>query len=516
MKLPVLFVSTLILLLSFSECGSTTWFPNIVDSFTNRTSQITTYVREKGRNLKNYYVQNVRTKINSYLGIHPNHTSTTITADVKDKDARVKRKFRDFLEDVPKREARGKISDETENTENCGIDDPTIQFSTPQLIAFNGYPAESHTVMTSDGYILTVHRIPYNKKGPLKSVPRKTVLLHHGLLGSSADWVIAGPKKGLAYILSDAGYDVWLANVRGNTYSRAHVSRSIDSYAFWNFTFHEVSQHDLPAVIDYIMDIKGWDVKINYIGHSMGTSIMFALLSTKPQYNKILRAGFALAPVAYMSDIKSPLKLLAKFSDNIAYLMKLLGANEFLPQSTVLRWLSKYACEINHYEAVICENSLFVLCGHDAKQFNKTLLPLILNHTPAGASTKTLIHYAQEIKNEGRFQQFDYGTTGNIKQYGQLTPPEYSVHKITLPIALFSAQNDWLSSITDVTNLYAQLENPIAHYIVPLKEFNHIDFLWAVDAPTLVYAKLLQLMEEGIGRRTSMYTTAVESNVVDE
>uniref|UniRef100_A0A2A4K7B0 Partial AB-hydrolase lipase domain-containing protein n=1 Tax=Heliothis virescens TaxID=7102 RepID=A0A2A4K7B0_HELVI len=501
MKLPLLVLFTFILFVQLppSECREISWFPSMFDSLTNKTNQFTNYVRERGRRLKNFYVESVRKKITSYF---ENNSSSNTDAEIEnsyEKQARIKRKFRDFVDEAEAKE--NKIFDSiapTEMEHKCSDDDPTIHMSTPQLIAIHGYPAQSHTIVTSDGYILTVHRIPYSKNSTNKASPRKTVLLHHGLLGSSADWIIPGPQKGLGYILADAGYDVWLANVRGNTYSRAHVTIHTDTFEFWNFTFHEVSQYDLPAVIDYIMEVKGWDVKINYIGHSMGTTVLFALLSTKTHYNKVLRAGFALAPVAYMTDIKSPIRLLAKYSDNIEYLMKLLGANEFLPQNAVLRWLSKHACEINHYEEAICENSMFVLCGHDEGQFNRSLLPLILGHVPAGASTKTLVHYAQEIKQSGRFQQFDYGPAQNFKVYGTESPPEYPLHKITLPIALFGSENDWLASDIDVTNLYVQLVNPIDHYIVPLKEFNHIDFLYAVDAPTLVYTRLLQLLEEGV------------------
>ncbi|XP_013195496.1 lipase 3-like [Amyelois transitella] len=474
----------LFILFVFSQCGESRWLPqDLIETVSNKTSQITNYVRQKGRSLKNFYDRNFRKPVTQYLG---------------NDDVSSTKRFKNYIDqaETNQQEVFDTIAPKKPELE-CVEDDPAIRMTTPQLIAIHGYAAESHTVVTEDGYILTIHRIPFSKNSK-NIVPRKTVLLHHGLLGSSADWVLPGPEKGLAYILSEAGYDVWMANVRGNTYSRAHVSKNVDTFSFWNFTFHEVSQHDLPAVIDYIMDMKGWDVKINYIGHSMGTTVLFALLSTKTHYNKVLRAGFALAPVAYMTDIKSPIRLLAKYSDNIEFLLKLLGANEFLPQNAVLRWLSKHACEINHYEEVICENSLFVLCGHDASQFNKTLLPIILGHVPAGASTKTLVHYAQEIKKGGRFQQFDYGPDGNLKQYGSVIPPEYPVHKITLPIALLSAENDWLASDSDVTNLYVHLANPIEHYIVPLKEFNHIDFLWAVDAQKLVYTKLLELLEEGV------------------
>ncbi|XP_049878411.1 lipase 3-like [Pectinophora gossypiella] len=511
MKLPIVLV-LFTLLAAHVDCRRP-FLPDIFESFTNKTSQLTNFIRQRGRDFKKYYIDNVKNRIASYFV--PN---TTDNDDLEQNDQlRVKRKFKHYVTTAQSTEST--ISNAITSTElmyKCSDDDPMIHMTTPQLLALNGYRAESHTILTDDGYLLTVHRIPFHNQTGVKEDPRRTVLLHHGLLGSSADWVIPGPGKGLAYILSDAGYDVWMANVRGNTYSRAHINRPVDSFAFWNFSFHEVSQHDLPSIIDYIMEIKGWDVKINYIGHSMGTTVLFALLSTKVQYNKVLRAGYALAPVAYMTDIKSPIKILAKFANNIDYLMKLLGANEFLPQNTVLRWLSKHACEINHYEEAICENSMFVLCGHDEKEFNRTLLPIILGHVPAGASTKTLVHYAQIIHNGGRFQQYDYGPDENFIQYGTYSPPEYSIPHITLPIALLSAENDWLSGDVDVTNLFVQLANPLEHYIVPMKEFNHIDFLWAIDAPKLVYSKLLQMLEDGVSSHTYFNPDLMGSNELND
>jgi predicted alpha/beta-fold hydrolase len=57
------------------------------------------------------------------------------------------------------------------------------------------YPEETHKVRSAEGYILTIHRIPYRVADSASSKP--AVVLLHGLLGSSADWVIAGPQKGL-------------------------------------------------------------------------------------------------------------------------------------------------------------------------------------------------------------------------------------------------------------------------------------------------------------------------------
>jgi len=38
-----------------------------------------------------------------------------------------------------------------------------------------------------------------------------------------------------AFVLSDAGYDVWLGNARGNVYSKRHAWLSTRDRMFWNF-----------------------------------------------------------------------------------------------------------------------------------------------------------------------------------------------------------------------------------------------------------------------------------------
>lgn len=59
----------------------------------------------------------------------------------------------------------------------------------PQLVEAYNYPSETHKIQTEDGYILETHRIAAPGKQP--------VILMHGLLDSSATWVMLGPDKGL-------------------------------------------------------------------------------------------------------------------------------------------------------------------------------------------------------------------------------------------------------------------------------------------------------------------------------
>lgn len=123
-------------------------------------------------------------------------------------------------------------------------------------------------------------------------------------------------------------------------------------------------------------------------------------------------------------------------------------------------------------------------------------MPVIFGHTPAGTSTKTVVHYAQEIHSGGHFQYFDYGKQGNLQRYKQETPPQYDISNINVPIAFFYATNDWLADPNDVTLLYNHLsKTSIGMFKVPYDKFNHVDFMWGNDAPNLVYKPLINLMQ---------------------
>ncbi|XP_063927616.1 lipase 3-like [Zophobas morio] len=376
-----------------------------------------------------------------------------------------------------------------ESLEKCPYN-PDADLTTPQIARRHGYPAETHFVTTDDGYILGIHRIPGPKTGVKGGQP---VFLQHGLLSSSADWVTEG-NNSLAFLLADAGYDVWMGNARGNTYSKAHVNLSVNSAQFWNFSWHEMGIHDLPAALYYVSNTTNKPGEIIYIGHSMGTTMFFVCSSIKPQVVKNVKVMVALAPVAYMTHVKSPIRYLSPFVNDIEWLAKYLGVNQFLPNNKIMKFLS-YDCDLLKIDETICKDVIFSLFGFDKDEFNMALLPTVLNHDPAGTSTKTVLHFAQEIKNEGKFQQYDYGPEGNMVKYGRLTPPEYKLLNIKAKIYIIYAQNDWLASYIDVIRLSHNLTNNIGVYKVPLDAFNHVDFLFGKHAAQLVYAPLMKVIQ---------------------
>ena len=54
-------------------------------------------------------------------------------------------------------------------------------------------------------------------------------------------------------------------NSRGNTWSRRHESLSPGDAAYWNFSWDEMAAHDLPALIDHVLNATG-AAQLTYVG----------------------------------------------------------------------------------------------------------------------------------------------------------------------------------------------------------------------------------------------------------
>ena len=167
----------------------------------------------------------------------------------------------------------------------------------------SGYPFETHTTTTPDGYILTLFRL--QSKGTMKT-GKPVVFLQHGLQNGGLMWLMNGEQKALAFILARAGFDVWIGNNRGTRYSRRHIKYKPTDKAFWEFSFDEFAEYDIPTNIALIRQITGVQ-KLSYIGHSQGTTQMFAALSEakiRPKVAPYIKQFHALAPIVYKNQNK--------------------------------------------------------------------------------------------------------------------------------------------------------------------------------------------------------------------
>lgn len=95
----------------------------------------------------------------------------------------------------------------------------------------------------------------------------------------------------------------------------------------------------------------------------------------------------------------------------------------------------KLVCQDSSPFKEVCANVLFLLCGFNSDQLDRSLITEILENTPAGSSVDQLVHYAQGI-NSAKFRMFDYGLTKNLLVYGSFSPPDYNLKAITAPVYL--------------------------------------------------------------------------------
>lgn len=79
--------------------------------------------------------------------------------------------------------------------------------------------------------------------------------------------------------------------------------------------------------------------------------------------------------------------------------------------------------------------------------------------------------------------------------YNRSTPPEYNLKNCTAPVAIIYAEKDTLTSATDVRRLPHELPNVVAIRRVDDAIFNHLDFIWAMDAKELVYNYVLDWLK---------------------
>ncbi|XP_060223623.1 lipase member K isoform X1 [Meriones unguiculatus] len=370
------------------------------------------------------------------------------------------------------------------------ITNPEANMNISQIISYWGYPYEKYDVVTEDGYILGTYRIPHGKGSSEKTVPKAVVYLQHGLIASAGNWICNLPNNSLAFLLADSGYDVWLGNSRGNTWSRKHLTLSPDSPQYWAFSLDEMAKYDLPATINLILEKSG-QKELFYVGHSQGTTIAFIAFSTNPELAKKIKIFFALAPVVTVKYTRSPMKTLTTLSRQAVKV--LFGDKMFSTHTLFEQFIATKVCNRKIFYPA-CSNFLFSLSGFDPQNLNMSRLDVYMAQSPAGTSVQNMLHWAQAV-NSGQLQAFDWGNADqNMMHFNQLTPPVYNISKMKVPTAMWSGGHDVVADSRDTVNLLPKVANLIYYKDIP--HYNHMDFYLGQDAPQEIYQDLIRLMEE--------------------
>uniref|UniRef100_A0A8B9PFW6 Partial AB-hydrolase lipase domain-containing protein n=1 Tax=Apteryx owenii TaxID=8824 RepID=A0A8B9PFW6_APTOW len=341
-----------------------------------------------------------------------------------------------------------------------------------EMISFWGYPSEEYDVVTEDGYILQINRIPHGRGNPI-------AFLQHGLLGEGSVWVTNLANNSLGFILADAGYDVWIGNSRGNTLCKRHLTLSPIREEFWAFSFDEMAKYDLPAMINFIEQKTG-QKRLYYIGHSQGTTIAFVAFSTMPELAQKIKVYIALAPVASVNFVRSPLK---------KDISAMFGTKEFLPHTSLFELFLTKFCPYSK----TCRNIMFMLFGFNWKKVNMSRADVYAAHAPAGTSVQNVIHWIQvNFISYGTLKAFDGGSVYNNLRYGQMAPPLYNVRNMKVPTAIWYGGDDCLADPRDVALLLPQIANLVYHKLIP--EWNHLDFLLSLNATDVLYKDIVDVM----------------------
>ena len=84
--------------------------------------------------------------------------------------------------------------------------------------------------------------------------------------------------------------------------------------------------------------------------------------------------------------------------------------------------------------------------------------------------------------------------------YFQPHPPAYNLAELDIPTALFTGGHDWLADPMDVQTLVSYINHTVI-YFNSTSHYEHLDFIWGVNAATIVYDTIIELIWKDILER---------------
>ncbi|KAF8086925.1 hypothetical protein N665_0608s0004 [Sinapis alba] len=375
-----------------------------------------------------------------------------------------------------------------------------------------GYPYEAIRVVTSDGYVLLLERIP-------RRDARKAVYLQHGILDSSMGWVSNGVVGSPAFAAYDQGYDVFLGNFRGLV-SRDHVNKNISSKEYWRYSINEHGTEDIPAMIEKVHEIKTSELKLSQpnideeinqeepyklcaVCHSLGGAGILMYVITRKIKEKPHRLSrlILLSPAGFHEDSNLGFTIVEYIFLFVSPVLARIVPAFYIPTRFFRMLLNKLARDFHNYPALggLVQTLMSYVVGGDSSNWVGVLGTPHYNMNDMPAVSFGVAKHLAQIKHTGKFRMFDYGSrTANMEVYGSPEPLDLgeSYEFIDVPVDLVAGKKDKVIRPSMVRKHYKVMRDAGVDVSFNEFEYAHLDFTFSHREELLTYVMSRLLLVE--------------------
>jgi predicted esterase len=227
-----------------------------------------------------------------------------------------------------------------------------------------------------------------------------------------------------------------------------------------------MGKYDLPAMIKFIQEnsksTKNEIKKITYVGHSQGTSQLFAGLTLLPEFfEKTLNGFIALGPATSLKYMNSNfLNTLTKIP--IIDFLSFLGYHELFANNEFIEKFQKLVCE---KFGTFCSGILQSISDLSIEDDDMDRFLVYISHYPSGASINCFAHLLQNKK----YQPFS--------TFKDMIPYDFNKIPKNIPIGLFVGSDDRLATPEDNRILRKTLNDQgVLNFYKEYEKTGHISF----------------------------------------
>ncbi|KVI06498.1 uncharacterized protein LOC112509968 isoform X1 [Cynara cardunculus var. scolymus] len=391
-----------------------------------------------------------------------------------------------------------------------------------------GYPYEAINVVTADGYVLLLERIP-------RRDAKKAVYLQHGVFDSSMGWVSNGVVGSPAFAAFDQGYDVFLGNFRGLV-SREHVDKNISSREYWRYSINEHGIEDIPAMIEKIHEVKTSELqslskdteeaneqpyKLCAICHSLGGAAILMYIITRRLEEKPHRLSrlILLSPAGFHHDSTFAFTAVEYFLLWFAPVLAPLVPGVYIPTRFFRMLVNKLARDFHNYPAVggVVQTLIGHMFGGDSSNWVGVIgLPHYNMNDMPGVSFGIALHLAQ-MKHARKFRMFDYGNpSANMQMYGSPEPLDLGEYYglIDIPVDVVAGRKDKVIRPSMVRKHYRLMRDAGVDVSYNEFEYAHLDFTFSHREELLGYVMSRLLLVAPSTRHKSLRLKKKDGEVI--